>query len=74
MWLKLLHGDLAVVDEREPGALSATELRAEAEAGDGVLWAFVELAEFGAEVFLADIRALRVEDVSVERERKNNVS
>jgi len=63
--LELLHRGLRVVDERETGALATTELGAETEDGDGLLVALVELGELGAEVFLGDIGALRVEDVTV---------
>ena len=63
--LELLHRCLRVVDERETGALATTELGAETEDGNGLLVALVELGELGAEVFLGDIGALRVEDVTV---------
>lgn len=62
--LELLHHLVAVVDEREAGALAAAELRAEAEHGDGVFAGFVEFSEFGAELVFGDIGAGRVQDVA----------
>lgn len=69
MRLEFLHRLIAVVDEREAGALTATELRAEAEDGDGVFAGFVEFGEFGAELVFGDVRAGGVQDVAGVRGR-----
>lgn len=64
--LELLHGLVAVVDQGEAGALAATVLGAETEAGDLVLLGLVELGELGAELILGDVRAVGVQDVTVQ--------
>ncbi len=71
MRLELLHHLMAIIDQREPGALAATILCPEAEAGDLVLVGFVELGEFGAEFVLGDVGTVRVENVAV---RANAIS
>lgn len=63
--LEPLHRLAGVVDEREAGGLAATVLCPQAEDGDLVLVALVQLGELGAEVVLGDIGAVRVEDVTV---------
>jgi len=63
--LELLHCLGRIVNERETGALAATVLSPEAEAGDLVLVRLVEFAELGAELILGDVRAVWVEDVTV---------
>jgi len=65
VWLELLHRLGRIVDKREAGALAATELCAEAKARDLVLGGLVEFGELGAEFVFGDIRAVRVEDVTV---------
>lgn len=64
--LELLHGLVAVVDQGEAGALAATVLGAETEAGDLVLLGLVELGELGTELILGDVRAVGVQDVTVQ--------
>lgn len=64
--LELLHGLGAVVDEGEAGALATTVLGAETEDGDLVLLGLVELGELLAELILGDVRAVGVEDVTVQ--------
>src|ERR1700760_536246 len=66
MRLELLHRLGGVVDEGEAGALAATILRAETEAGDPVLGCFVEFGELLAEFVFAYVRAPGVEDVTVD--------
>lgn len=65
--LELLHRLGAVVDEGEAGALAATVLGAETEAGNLLLVGLVELGELGAELILGDVRAVGVQDVTVCR-------
>ena len=62
--LKLLHRLRGVVDEREAGALAASILCPEAEAGDLVFGGFVEFAEFLAQLVFAHVRAAGVEDIT----------
>lgn len=64
--LKLLHRLVAVVDEREAGALAATVLRPEAKDRDLVLLCLVQLGELAAELILGDVGSVGVEDVTVE--------
>lgn len=65
VWLELLHGLVAVVDEGEAGALATTVLGAETEDGDLVLGSLVQLGQLGAELILGDVGAVGVEDVTV---------
>lgn len=65
MRLEPLHRLARVVNERKAGGLAATELCPQAEDGDLVLVALVQLRELGAELVLGDIGAVRVEDVTV---------
>ncbi len=64
MRLKLLHHLMAVIDERETGALAASVLGSEAEGGDLVFVGFVELGELLAEFVFGDVGAVGVEDIS----------
>jgi hypothetical protein len=64
--LELLHGLGAVVNEGEAGALATTVLGAETEDGDLVLVGLVQLGELLAELILGDVRAVGVEDVTVQ--------
>jgi len=64
--LELLHGLGAVVDEGETSALATTVLGAETEHGDLVLVGLVQLGELLAELILGDVRAVGVEDVTVQ--------
>lgn len=74
MRLELLHRLLAVVDEREAGALAAAVLRAETEARDRVLGGFVEFREFLAQLIFGDVGARWVEDVTIQWREKDGVS
>ena len=65
--LELLHGLGAVVDEGEAGALATTVLGAETEDGDLVLVGLVQLGELLAELILGDVRAVGVQDVTVQQ-------
>jgi hypothetical protein len=65
MRLELLHRLAAVVDKREASALATTELRPEAEDGNLILAALVQLRELLAEFIFGNIRAVRVENVTV---------
>lgn len=64
--LELLHGLDRVVDEGEAGRLAATVLGAHAEDVDLVLVRLVHFGQLAAEVVLADIGAVGVEDVTEE--------
>lgn len=74
MRLELLHRLLAVVDEREAGALATAVLRAEPEAGDRVLGGFVEFGQFLAQLVLGDVGAGRVEYIAVCWQQRRKVS
>jgi len=63
--LELLHRLGAVVDESEAGALAATEVCLEAEDGDIILLALVELSELGAQLVLGDVCAVGVENIAI---------
>jgi hypothetical protein len=65
--LELLHGLGAVVDEGKAGALATTVLGAETEDGDLVLVGLVQLGELLAELILGDVRAVGVQDVTVQQ-------
>ena len=64
MRLELLQTLIAVVDERKAGALPATVLRLETEAGNGVLGSLVEFRKLLAELVFGNVGAVRVEDVA----------
>ena len=64
MRLKLLHHLMAIIDERETGALAASVLGSEAEAGDLVFVGFVELGKLLTEFVFGDVGAVGVEDIS----------
>lgn len=72
--LELLHRLGAVVDEGEAGALAATVLGAETEAGNLLLVGLVELGELGAELILGDVRAVGVQDVTVCRKKDQSLA
>lgn len=55
---------MRIVDEREPGALSATVLCAEPEAGYLVFVGFVELGELSAKFILGYVGAVGVENIT----------
>ena len=64
MRLKPLDRIRRVVDERKARALATTVLRPEAEAGDLVLGGLVEFGQLVAELVLADVLAVGVEDIT----------
>ena len=64
--LELLHRLGAVVDEGEASGLATTVLGAETEDGDLVLVGLVQLGELLAELILGDVRAVGVQDVTVQ--------
>ena len=64
MRLKFLHHLMAIVDQREPRALSAAVLGPETEDGYLVLVRFVEFGEFCAELVFGDVGTGGVEDVT----------
>ena len=65
--LELLHRLNAVVDEGESSGLAAAVLCPHAEHVDLVFVRFVDLGQLGAQVVLGDVRAVRVQDIAVER-------
>lgn len=64
MRLKLLHHLMAIIDERETGALATSVLGSEAEAGDLVFVGFVELGELLTEFVFGDVGAVGMKDIS----------
>lgn len=64
VWFKLLDCLGGVVEEGKARALTATELRAEAEDGDLVLVGLVQTSELLAELVLGHVGAVRVQDVT----------
>jgi hypothetical protein len=62
--LKLLESVDRIVDEREAGALAATELGAETEDGYLILLCLVEFAKLASELVLGHVGAIGVEDIA----------
>ena len=73
MRLELLHHLMAIIDQRKSRALASSVLCSEAETRDLIFVGFVELGELLAELVLFDVRAVRVEDVSVNGEQKVSI-
>ena len=67
--LKLLHHLVALVNEREAGALPATVLGAEAKDGDLVLVGFVEFGELLPQLIFGDVGTVGMEDIPAFRGR-----
>ena len=64
MWLELLKCLRGIVNEGETGGLAATKLCLEAENVDLLLGGLVQLSELAAEIFLGNVGAVWVQDVT----------